>query len=412
MQEGLSAENLSYSLLDCYQKTLERSETLGIRQEDLKKAQAQYWQAVAAILPQVDLVATEEISNVALNSSGRSSLGAASAGRKDRFSASFQARQRIFSGFREWNAAAGIKAEERSKVALIEREKQLLYLNTSDLFYQILSYEKDLQLLEEIQQTLQNRCRELQERIALGRSRKSELLAAQTDLAENRTTVEQVKGLWSATRELFAFLTGIPSEQLSLKNSTELPPLKKLEDYLLKSGSRSDVVASAEEKTIAQRDLSVSRGDFFPTLDVTGTHELWETPHRQQDWSLVLTAELPLFDGGTRIAQMKEKEAMLRTRELHFSKARRLVESEVRQNYNQYIALARQWVELSQAVEISQKNYEAQKEDYRLGRSSNLDVLQALLSLSDLRRRLNSVEYQNKASLNSLFVAAGQGFLF
>lgn len=396
------------TLQESYQLALKRSESLEIRREELKVAEAQYWQAISAILPKVHFLASEEIQNSPLSTSGGSSANRSSGGRKDRFSGTFQATQTIFNGFREFYVAASIKAQERSKTAMIERERQLLYLDTSDLFYQVLGYERDLEILQKMQGTLLERKKDLVHRISLGRSRKSELLAAETDLADQQTMIEQVRGLQGASRELFAFLIGMPASRWELKSTLELPPIHQLETYLWKTGVRPDVVSSREDQTVAERNLSVSQGAFFPSIDVTGSHYTVEEPQKTQDWNILITAEVPIFDGGLRIAQMNEKKALVRASALNFSRARRLADAEVRQAYNLYTASAKQLVQLHRAVETSQKNYEAQKEDYQLGRASNLDVLNALIRLGEFQRRLNTVELQNQTNLVALQVAAGE----
>lgn len=400
----------SLTLQQSYALALDRSESLGIRREELKTAEAQYWQAISAILPKVNFIASEEIQNSPFSSGGGSSSSTSrtSNGRRDRFAGTAQATMTIFNGFREFHAVAGIRAQERSKAALIDRERQLLYLNTSDLFYQVLGYEKDLGILQKINGSLKDRHQDLVSRIALGRSRKSELLAAETDLAENQTTIEQVRGLLGATRELFAFLIGIPANRFELQSSRELPPIDKLETYLWKTGVRPDVVSSREEQTVAERNLSISKGAFLPTMDVTANHYTLEEPKKIQDWNIIVTAEVPIFDGGLRLAQLSEKKSLVRASALNFSRAQRLADSEVRQAYNNFTSSAQQLVQLHHAVETSRKNYEAQKEDYQLGRANNLDVLTALVQLGEFERRLNRVELQNQTNLVALQVAAGE----
>ncbi|NJK91305.1 MAG: TolC family protein, partial [Blastochloris sp.] len=367
------------SLTDAYFLALERSETLGISRQDIKIAEAQYWQAISAILPRIDFLVTERTQN---NAGGAIGGGDASGTRKDLFQGRLRISQTIFNGFREFNIGAALQAEKRSQQALYQRSRQLLYLDTSDLFYQILSLEEDLKVLQRIDLTFRERHAELTERVTLGRSRKSELLAAETEQADNTATMEEVRGLLGASRELMAFLIGLPSAQWQLQDTQTLPSAQQLETYLWHSGARPDLQAALETQTSAQRQVSADKGSFWPTISAEANWLALEEPERAQEWNIVLTAEIPVFDGALRVNTLKESQARLRSTELSFTRLRRLAESEVRQNYNNFTASARQWIKLKEAVRISQENVQAQREDYQLGRASNLDVLSSILVIT------------------------------
>ena len=62
-----------FSLQTCYELALLRSETLGMKEDDIRIAQARYWQAVGGILPKVHLIATEFVQNPVAGASSSSS---------------------------------------------------------------------------------------------------------------------------------------------------------------------------------------------------------------------------------------------------------------------------------------------------------------------------------------------------
>jgi outer membrane protein len=404
--EAKAQKNVQHlTLAECYRLALVRSETLAISREEIKAAEAQYWQALSALFPQVRFVLSERIQNTA---GGSVSGGSDSGGRRDRIEGRLTFSQTLFSGFREVNTAAALEAGKRSREEQVKRERQILYLNSADLFYQVISLENDLLVLNQIVKNLEELGRELEERVVLGRSRKGELLAAQTQLADYRTIQEQVKGGIGAARELLAFLIGVPADRFQLKETLTLPQAEKLENYLWQSGARPDIMAAAESETAARRQLSASRGEFWPTVTAVGNFLAVEDPERRQEWDILLSAEIPVFDGGLRVAQVQEREALVRSSQLSFSRARRMAESEVRQAYNTLIHSASQYVALQQALKTAQENSEVQKKDYALGRTSHLDVLNALFSYHQFARREKALEAQMQTDLVALQVAAGE----
>lgn len=392
------------TLNEAYQLALERSEGLGITREEIKIAEARYWQAVSTVLPQVDFLGSVRTQNNRGGSIGGDSTG----DRKDRWEGRLRITQTIFSGFREINTAAAQRADQRSLAATLERQRQLLYLDVSDLYHQVTTLEEDQRALGEILAALREREKELTERVALGRSRRSELLAAETERADAEATLESLKGLTGAARELFAFLIGVPTHQFQLAARPPLAAADQLEAYLWHSGTRPDIQAAGEDVTAARRRADAARGEFAPTIQGQFNWLALEEPERDQEWNIVVTMEIPLFDGGLRAARLKERQAETRARVLNLDRVRRLADHEVRVAYNNFTSAAAQAVRLRAAERTAQASYEAQKEDYTLGRASNLDVLNALLRWKELIRRRIAAESQTHSTLVALQVAAGQ----
>lgn len=418
-QEKPASERRPLTLRECYALAVERSEALGITAEELRKAEARYWQAVSAVLPQVDLIGTLRVQNNAGGSSSSSSSSgfdsdsggggpSGSGSRRDRWEGRLRVSQSIFSGFREFNLAGAAKAEARSQGALLKRRKETLFLDVSDLFHQLLSLERDQAVVRDLNATLEKRQAELKERVQLGRSRKGDLLAAETDLAGSQATLEELEGLAGATRELLAYLIGIPAGRFEVVPVRALPEAKSLEDYLWKAGERADITAAVESSVAAKRQVSAGYGAFAPTIAGEFNWLALEDPERDQEWNILVTAELPLFDGGLRAAQLKESKAALRQSQLNLSQVRRQAESDVRVAYNNFQSAARQFIRLQKAVDSAYQNYETQKRDYNLGRGSNLDVLGALQDYQGLKRRREGAEVQASANLFALMIAAGQ----
>jgi outer membrane protein len=391
------------SLNEAYALALERSEALGITREEIKIAEARYWQAVSAVLPQVDFLGSVRTQNNTGGSIGGDSGGA----RKDRWEGRLRITQTIFNGFREFNTAAALKADQRALASTLARNRQLLYLDVSDLYHQIASLEEDERALNDILAALRERQNELTERVSLGRSRKSELLAAETELADTQATLESLRGLTGAARELFAFLIGVPSHLYQLAPRPPLAVADKLEAYLWKSGTRPDIQAAAEGVTAARRRADAARGEFAPTIEGQFNWLALEDPERDQEWNIVVTMEVPVFDGGLRVAQLNERKAAARVSTLNLDRVRRLADNEVRVAYNNFTSAAAQAVRLRAAEQTARASYEAQKEDYTLGRASNLDVLNALIRWKEIARRRIAAESQTHTTLVALQVAAG-----
>lgn len=394
----------------CYELAIQQSEILGISEAEIRAAQARYWQAVSAILPSLSVLATEEVQNSSSRNSSFSDNGFNVGGINGR--SSFEGRlavtQTIFNGFRDFKRASARKFDTSARQGDYVRSRQLLYLDVSDVFYQILSQQADLGVLAKVREALEQRIAEINRRVQLGRSRKGDLLQAETELAETKVTIEQVKGLLGASRELMAFLINTPSSAYALKETQPFPRPDGLAKYLALTGERPDVYASAQRKLAAEQDLAAVRSERWPTVGFEGNYLFLQDPDQGDEWNFLVSFELPIFDGGLREARVSENKALVQINQLDLNRLRRQSASDVRVAYNNFISAAAQFARLNEATEVSTKNYETQKTDYDLGRTSNLDVLAALTTLQDLRRREVGAEMQARASYVQLHVAAGK----
>lgn len=404
-------------LQTCYELAVLNSQTLGMSEEDIRIAQAKYWQAIGTALPKVHVIGTEVLQNTGSSSGSSSSSnsdfgttdssGDASGGRGDRFTSRLNIKQPIFSGFRDfYTAAAGrqnIEARKKSR----ERNLQLVYLDVSDIFYQILMYEGDLRIQTEIQEALKKRIEDLEERVRLGKSRKGELLMASADLAQSLATLEQIKGLLGASREVLAFLIHVPASSIKLQDASPFPAVEILETYLSKIGERPDLLAATHEKEAASKLLSSSKGEHWPTISAEGNYYIKQIPSNNQEWNLFLTMDIPIFEGGMIEARVNQKKAELRSSELNLENLRRTATKDVRTAYNNFIAALAQVTRLGEATRISEQNYDVQSKDYQRGITSNLDVLDALRQMYDARRHRLDAEMDARINLIRLHVAAG-----
>ncbi len=408
-----------FDLQTCFELAVLHSETLGLREEDIRVAQAQYWQAVGTILPKINIITSQQYQN----SQGNSSTGGGGAIVTDStgglnvtgggtgtsfFQSRLNVKQPLFSGFREFATSSAFKADVEARKYNKERSLQLLYLDVSDVFYQILMYEGDLKILAEVQSTLEQRIQELDRRVRLGRSRPSELLTAQADLSNTQVAIEQVRGLLGTSRELMSFLTAVPSRALKLKDTQSIPSVDALEAYLTGTGERPDVLATIAEERAAHKRLSATKGERLPTLSLEGNYYLIQDPSLGRDWNVFLTLDLPLFAGGIIEARIREQKALVRASQLNLEQLRRTTDRDIRVAYSNFITSVAQVIRLHEGQKIAEQNYQAQNRDYDLGVVSNLDVIFALRQLSDAKRQLFDAEMETRVNMIRLHIAAGQ----
>ncbi len=394
-----SAEMLT--LRQCYQLCLQQSERLGITLEEVRSAQGRYQQALATLLPKVSVRVGHQWQDRAVPFLGPMMD-------EENTSVMITMRQPIFNGFRELHAAAAGRADVQARRFDTAQIRRNLYLDVITVGRQILYYEKDLKLLSEMEKALEERVKDLQRRVELGQSRIGEQLQSQSELANLRVTKQKVRGVLQASKELMAFLIGRRTGTWSLYDDWRWPRLEALEAYLRTTETRPDLLASIENERSARALLRAKQAEVYPSISIESNVYAYEDPKAPRDWNVFLSATLPLFDFIEIGGKVKEQRGAVNRSRLSLERLRRTADQEVRTAFVNFNALVAQLVELREAERLALENLKVQEEDYRLGRVTNLDVLDALRRKLDLQRQKISVETEALIEFEKLHAAAGR----
>lgn len=385
------------SLHDCYAAALDRSEAVGISDAEWRAAEERYRQARDTFVPSITLSGEATFKNREADSK-----------RGDSYSGFVRADQTLYSGFRITRTAEARKAEGRAIKFDSERLRQLLYMDVSDVFHQVILCERDVQILDDLSSALKQTAAELDRRVELGRARKADVLSAKTDLAELAVDRESVAGNLAAARELMSFMLGRDHRNWRLSADSFSPGKIDAGRMFARAVSRPDIRAEEERREAAAKSLAAEKGTRMPSVTAEGNAYLVDDPEKDREWSVVLRMEIPVFDDGARRAGIREKAQQVRISELRLSEVRRRVEVEVKSSLAVFASAMAQRERLGEALDTGVKNLEAQTEDYRIGKANLLDVLAARAQVQRLRRRELGAEMGARLSLIRLHVAVGE----
>jgi len=374
------------SLGDCYRLALKHSDNLAMQDIAIEKTWADFLAAAGDTIGDADFKLThfyQEVQHGAAGDAGATST----ATRSSRRSRYFTFSQPLFRGFKALAAvrAAGNLRKERTYERL--RAEQLLFYDVAESFYNIVHYQKDIVITEEIVTYLDERIKELHEREAIGRSRPSEVATAMTRIKTKQADLARSRGMLSAEKRVMEFLTGVSLDHRTLIETQEPQvPSSQIETALENIEERADVKAAFLALQIAKRNITKAQSDLWPEISVDGNlYEKREGFQSGIDWDLLLTFDIPLFKGGTTMSAIKAAVSDLKTAEHTYSEAKRQAELELKQAWDLWNSSFEELKALQDAQSASEENYKLQKEDYEHNLVNNLDVLEALESFSDAR---------------------------
>jgi len=402
-------ESPTLSLEECYHLALVQSETVAIQKEAISRATAQIFNAASQGLGNVDFIIDRTFQD-SQQSNLNESNGLGTFGDPNVQESKFAISQPLFQGFKAIGALTGAGSYKREQTEAWIRAKELLYTDVARAFYNVLRYEKEIEINQGVHELLKQRIQELEEREKIGRSRMSEVITVRTNLKILEADLAGARGALATVRYLLEFLTGTELGMRKLEEETsEEVSSQTLTEHLKMAAIRSDVKAAEQAVKTAWRGILVAQSGFWPTITLDHNQYMRrEGTLANLDFDTLFRFDIPLFSGGETVGQVKDSIGILRQKKLSFSLAKRQAELDIKQSYQIWLSAKETNRLLKEAVQDAEKNYEVQSEEYTRSLVSNLDVLAALESLHNTRQRQNLTYYVMKQDEAAFRVAIGE----
>ena len=275
--------------------------------EKVKQARQDKAIEVSSVLPQIDAAA-----------SGKSAK-ASSGTTADTYSYSITGEQLVFDGFKTLHdissSSKTFEAEEYNyKVA-----SSNIRLNLRNSFIGLLKAQRLIILTKDIAERRRENVRLVKLRYEAGREHKGSLLTAEADLANAEYEVRQAeRNIVLSQRELLKELglqklssTRVEGEFFVAEDYDIKPDIERLADT---TPFLKELIA---KKEASRHDLKSEQADFLPQVYLNGSagKSSSDWPPRSDTWSFGVSVSLPIFEGGSRIAEVRKAKSKLRQAE-------------------------------------------------------------------------------------------------
>lgn len=373
------------TLQECFQRARQISESVGISVENTKLLQQQYRAELGSVLPHIDWIKSQFYQDHS-NTGGTNGATGSSLLATQPLSY-FQLQQPIFAGGRDWQAIRILKSQQE-QAKLNERATDLqLLTDVAAAFYSAYTLQDALAVLEETRKLNQNQVDQLNRWVNIGRSRPSEVLSAQTQLASLDAQIEDTQRVIAESRHLLLFLSGIPADAL-LTDNEAAPSGLTMEEAITRADKRPDVLSAAENLRQAELGIRYAQGAHLPTLGFTGRY-FTERVGFLSDvrWDATFLLDVPLYEGGSTSALVRAARSQQIIAQLAMGRLKRDVERQVRTAYDDLAHAVSEVQAYDKAVQLALKNYATQQKEYRLGIINNLELLQLLTNMQEVRRQ-------------------------
>lgn len=287
---------------------------------------------------------------------------------------------------------------------------QTLLKEVVDSYYAHWQNSADVNNLLLLKDQSEKRRNEIRERVRIGRSRRGELLQAESQLATVEANLLNANGLMRESAKKLSALIGASEQNWQMPEMVEdVKKFENLESYLKLAESRAELQVKRTYYEMTDLEVKSNKRAHLPTLDLASNYYLNKRSGslRNSDWDLSLTVSVPLFEGGSTEASVRESVAKKMQAYYEANDQQRKIESEVKTKYEAAVKFAEQLKAGERAFNLAKENYNETLKDYRLGLVTNLDTLSALNTYLDAKRSYDRTKIQAKSSLEQLNVAVG-----
>ncbi len=242
-------------------------------------------------------------------------------------------------------------------------------------------------------------------------TRLDELRAAQ-EFAVSSTQLETALSSLVRAQETLGVVTGsevpldVVSEEPDFTGADTLP--QSLEQV---ERARLDVKAARTRKETSEAATRTDWLDYLPLLNAVFQPFYQNPPSLTQPltgWQLNVVLQLPLYEGGLRYGQAKERRANARTADAQLEGALRQARSEVRTAFEQVTHADLALGSARDAARLATESMELANVAYRAGATTNLEVIDAERRARDAEVQAVLAEDAARQARLDLLVASGR----
>jgi outer membrane protein len=168
-----------------------------------------------------------------------------------------------------------------------------------------------------------------------------------------------------------------------------------------------------KQRAIAEKQVRYYKSEYWPTVSLNGSYSKTEqSPSNSlvmssEDFSVGLTLNFSLFDGGLKKAQVGEALAQKRQADLGVRATQKQIDLEVEQAYLSVISAKSVLGALGDQVAYARSNYEAVVKQFKFGVANSVDVMDANTLLVTAERQLADAGYTYQLAILKLNSSQG-----
>ncbi len=382
---SLLAQELT--LEQVYNAALKNTESVRMAEQRENQARERMEQSDGALLPTISASAAYQ----RLDDTGQPNFDT------DNSTAKLTLQQPLFRGFGEYAARRSAEHELSARSAGVQQARIDLYTQVARAYYDLANQEQEIENINTLIELTERRVKDLKQRMRIGRSRDTEVLTAEAQVANLESQQQQAKTALSQAQDKLMALTGLSGKIKVATKSSQVEQIKlpEVTSQLKSLENRPDLKALREESASLTEQTAIARAGHWPSLDLTGNYYLHrEGALKDSNWDISLGLTVPLYQGGIVSSRVREYAAKAAEKNEMLHQAEREARVDLQAAHERVAGGLAQVKTLEKAFKVSEANYKAHLRDYRYSLVTHLEVLQALNSFQETKRTLDKARFQ------------------
>ena len=328
--------------------------------------------------------------------------------------------QPIFTGFALINqykiASMGLDVAEISE----KLTRQDIILDAKNAYFSILKSQKLMDVAEDTVKQVTAQKEVAENMYQVGMSPLNDLLQSQVQLANDKQRFITAQNNLEISKSQFNTLLRRPvNAPVAIVDILDYTPFDQDINYCLAQANqnRLELQVADLEVQIAQKDYDLSKSNYFPSIDLTGTLTRrgtdWDVDGGdgiadKKFWDIRATASWDFWEWGRTRYGVKEK--LSRLSQAKYSKENILdnIELEVKQAFLRTKESEKNITTIEKAIEQAKENLRITEERYKEQVSTTTDVLVAQTLLTETMTNYYNALYDFKIAKSVLYRAIGQ----
>ncbi|MCC6750263.1 MAG: TolC family protein [Deltaproteobacteria bacterium] len=301
------------------------------------------------------------------------------------------------------------RAIEQARLQQV-RSRQEFLIEVARAYYNVLGQQETVKALENKVQLDAKNVAAARARYEVGKTPRADLLRAELVSTQDEQALLQQRHTLKAGQRQLGILLGLGGSVKATRPPEPATPAggPGLGDALVR---RSDYRATGAGLELARKAKEAVWWGFLPSLDFAWLYRWTEAAgfaNQRGQWNLMLTLNLPIYDGGLRYAELREAEAKIREAQALRDQLGRQIESEVVRLQAEVTAAGAAIASAEKALKLARTTAEDMSASYEAGVATQLDVLDANQRQLDAELNLTRTLYQRDVARLSLTHALGR----
>jgi len=320
--------------------------------------------------------------------------------------------QTIYNGLATANSVRGAESQVRGQRELLRNTEQLVLLDAATAYMNVLQNTALLELQKQNLEALREELRAARDRFAVGEITRTDVAQAEASVADAESQLALAQSNLNTANAVFFQVIGLRPTRLAPGRPIDGLLPRTLDGAINAGLTQHPAIKSAQFAVDASlANVKVAEAALSPTLTLNGQassdYNSTENSERQTAASATLNLTVPIYQGGSEFATIRQNKELLSQSRIEVDVNREQVRANVVQFWGALQA-AKAAIESAQAsVAANEIALRGVREEWRVGQRTTLDVLNAQTALFDARANLVIAQRDRVVASYAVLSASG-----